>query len=96
MAKKLRTRKHKVVLNRSVGGDGAITFFLVIMGACMFLPMVYAISHRIHYGCGYLRKPSPWFYGSVRAFQDQVPRKNHDLPDRTEVPYVYGYRNLYR
>ena len=47
MAKKLRTRKHKVVLNRSVGGDGAITFFLVIMGAFMFLPMVYAISQSL-------------------------------------------------
>jgi len=47
MAKKLRTRKHKVVLNRSVDGDGAITFFLVIMGAFMFLPMVYAISQSL-------------------------------------------------
>ena len=41
--KKLRTRSHKVVLNRSAGGDAGITFFLVIMGAFMFLPMIYVI-----------------------------------------------------
>lgn len=38
---KLRTRKHKVVLNRSAGGDLGITVMLVILGAFMFLPMVY-------------------------------------------------------
>lgn len=37
--KKLRVSKHKVVLNRSAGGDAAITFMLVIFGICMFLPM---------------------------------------------------------
>lgn len=45
--KKLRTRKHKVVLNRSAGGDFGITFFLVIMGAFMFLPMVYTIMQAL-------------------------------------------------
>ena len=39
---KLRTRKHKVVLARSAGGDAGITVILVILGAFMFLPMVYA------------------------------------------------------
>ncbi len=35
---RLRTRKHKVVLNRSVGGDIGIKVLLIIMGAFMFLP----------------------------------------------------------
>jgi len=41
--KKLRVRKHKVVLNRSQGGDIFITTILVIMGAVIFLPMYYTI-----------------------------------------------------
>jgi len=40
---KLRTRKHRVVLNRSAGGDAGISFFLIIMGIFMFLPMAYTI-----------------------------------------------------
>lgn len=40
---KLRTRRHAVVLNRSVAGDTGITVVLVIMGAFMFLPMWYTI-----------------------------------------------------
>ena len=45
--KKLRTRGHKVVLNRSAGGDTGITLFLAIMGAFMFLPMVYVIMQSL-------------------------------------------------
>ncbi len=41
---KLRTRRHRVVLSRSAGGDAGITVLLTILGAFMFLPMVYAIS----------------------------------------------------
>ena len=41
---KLRTRKHKVVLSRSAGGDAGITFLLVILGAFMFLPMLYVAA----------------------------------------------------
>ncbi len=41
---KLRTRRHKVVLSRSAGGDAGITVVLTILGVFMFLPMVYAIS----------------------------------------------------
>ena len=41
---KLRTRRHRVVLSRSAGGDAGITVVLTILGAFMFLPMVYAIS----------------------------------------------------
>ena len=43
MAKKLRTRNHKVVLARSRGGDAGITFILVIFGIFMFLPMYYVV-----------------------------------------------------
>ncbi|MBP5609873.1 MAG: carbohydrate ABC transporter permease, partial [Clostridia bacterium] len=47
MSKKLRTRGHRVVLNRSAGGDAGIIFFLVIMGAFMFIPMYYAIAQSL-------------------------------------------------
>ena len=40
---KLRTRNHKVVLARSAGGDFGITVMLVLLGAFMFLPMVYVV-----------------------------------------------------
>ena len=44
---KLRTRKHKVVLNRSVGGDLGINVMLIILGAFMFLPMLYVIMQSL-------------------------------------------------
>ena len=44
---KLRTRKHKVVLSRSAGGDAGITFVLTILGIYMFLPMVYVLSQSL-------------------------------------------------
>lgn len=47
MAKRLRTRNHKVVLNRSAGGDAGITFFLTLMGAFMFLPMLYVVMQSL-------------------------------------------------
>ena len=47
MAKKLRVRGHKVVLNRSRGGDTGITVVLAFMGIFMFLPMVYVISQSL-------------------------------------------------
>lgn len=47
MGKKLRTRKHKVVLNRSAGGDAGITVILTILGAFMFLPMVYVVMQSL-------------------------------------------------
>ena len=47
MAKKLRTRNHRVVLNRSAGGDGGITFVLTIMGLFMFLPMYYVVVQAL-------------------------------------------------
>ena len=45
--KKLRTRKHEVVLNRSVGGDAGITVILAIFGLFMFLPMYYTIIQSL-------------------------------------------------
>ena len=47
MSKKLRTRKHQVVLNRSAGGDAGITFFLTIMGVFMFLPLLYVVIQAL-------------------------------------------------
>lgn len=47
MAKKLRTRKHRVVLNRSYGGDIGITIFLVLMGAFLFIPMYYTVVQSL-------------------------------------------------
>ena len=44
---KLRTRKHKVVLARSAGGDAGITVLLVLLGAFMFMPMVYVIMQSL-------------------------------------------------
>ena len=44
---KLRTRKHKVVLARSAGGDAGITFVLVILGVFMFLPMYYQVIQSL-------------------------------------------------
>ena len=44
---KLRTRKHKVGLARSAGGDAGISVILVLLGAFMFLPMVYVIMQSL-------------------------------------------------
>lgn len=47
MARKLRTRKHRVVLNRSRGGDVGIAIFLILMGSFLFLPMLYTILQSL-------------------------------------------------
>ncbi len=41
--KKMRTRRHTVVLNRSRGGDAGITVVLFILGFVMVVPLFYAI-----------------------------------------------------
>ena len=41
--KKLRTRRHTVVLSRSAGGDFGITIYLIILGVIMFLPLYYVV-----------------------------------------------------
>ena len=43
MARKMRVRNHKVVLNRSAGGDAGITVVLVILGILMFIPMYFSV-----------------------------------------------------
>ena len=40
---RLRTRKHKVVLSRSAGGDLGITIMLVVLGIFMFIPLYYVV-----------------------------------------------------
>ena len=47
MAKKLRIRGHRVVLNRSAGGDAGITFMLTILGVIMFIPMYYVVIQAL-------------------------------------------------
>ena len=42
--KKIRTRGHKVILNRSAGGDVGITIILTIMGLFMFPPRFWVMK----------------------------------------------------
>ncbi len=44
---KLRTRKHKVVLSRSAGGDAGITVVLTLLGIFMVLPMAYVVMQSL-------------------------------------------------
>ncbi len=44
---RLRTRKHKVVLSRSTGGDIGITIMLAILGIFMFLPLYYVVIQSL-------------------------------------------------
>ncbi len=44
---KLRTRKHKVVLARSAGGDAGISVILILLGIFMFLPMYYVVIQSL-------------------------------------------------
>ncbi len=44
---KMRTRNHRVVLNRSAGGDAGITFMLSIFGIFMFFPMYYVVVQSL-------------------------------------------------
>ncbi len=43
--KKLRVRNHHVVLNRSRAGDIGINIMLLILGAFMFIPMLYSVMN---------------------------------------------------
>ena len=47
MAQKLRTRGHRVVLNRSAGGDTGITIMLTALGLFMFVPMYYVVIQSL-------------------------------------------------
>ena len=43
--KKIRVRNHRVVLNRSKGGDFGINIMLRLIGAFMFIPMIYSLMN---------------------------------------------------
>ena len=45
--RKLRTRGHRVVLNRSAGGDTGITIMLTFLGLFMFVPMYYVVVQAL-------------------------------------------------
>ena len=45
--KRLRTRRHQVVLNRSAGGDVGITIVLAILGLFMFIHMYYTVIQSL-------------------------------------------------
>ena len=70
---KLRTRKHKVVLSRSVGGDTGITILLTLLGIFMVLPMVYVISQSL--------KPLDelWMYPPRFLVKNPTPNNFRDL-----------------
>ena len=80
--KKLQLRKHR--LNRSVGGDISINLFLILFGAFMALPMIYAISTSF--------KPSDelWVY-PPRFFVVNPTFKNYkslfSILDNSTVPF---------
>ena len=43
--KKMRIRNHRVVLNRSRGGDTGITIVLLLFGVLMFFPLFYVVMN---------------------------------------------------
>lgn len=45
--KKLRTRKHRVVLSRSAGGDFGVAIFMILLGILMFFPMYYLVIQSL-------------------------------------------------
>ena len=71
MAKRLRTRKHAVVLNRSVGGDLSITVVLLIFGAFMFLP-TYLLVITAFKPIGEMFLTPPLFYVIKPTFQNFI------------------------
>lgn len=69
--KKLRTRRHAVVLNRSVGGDTGITVVLIIMAIFMFLPMWYTIINSFK-PLAELSLTPPRFYVIAPTFKNYI------------------------
>lgn len=66
--KKLRVRGHHVVLNRSKAGDTGIIVMLLILGAFMFVPMVYSVFNAF--------KPlEEFFYFPPILFRPNLLRK---------------------
>jgi ABC-type glycerol-3-phosphate transport system permease component len=81
---KLRTRRHKVVLSRSVGGDTGITILLVLLGAFMFLPMLYVVMQSFKPLDEIWRFP-PRFFVTSPTFKNYKDLFN--LMDTAWVPF---------
>ena len=82
---KLRTRKHKVVLARSAGGDAGITFVLVILGVFMFLPMYYQVIQSLK-PLDELWMFPPRFYVAAPTFRNYTDL--FTLMDTSVVPFT--------
>ena len=82
---KLRTRKHKVVLARSAGGDAGITFVLAILGIFMFLPMYYQVIQSLK-PLDELWMFPPRFYVSAPTFRNYTDL--FTLMDTSVVPFT--------
>ncbi len=86
---KLRTRKHKVVLARSAGGDAGITIILVILGAFMFLPMLYVVMQSF--------KPLDdlWMYPPKFYVMSPTTRNYKDLFTLMNISWVPFSRYIF-
>ena len=82
---KLRTRKHKVVLARSRGGDAGITFMLVILGIFMFIPMYYVVIQSFK-PLDELWMFPPRFYVAKPTFKNYADL--FSLMDTSVVPFT--------
>ena len=82
---KLRTRKHKVVLARSAGGDAGITFVLAILGVFMFLPMYYQVIQSLK-PLDELWMFPPRFYVAAPTFRNYTDL--FTLMDTSVVPFT--------
>ena len=82
---KLRTRKHKVVLARSAGGDAGITFVLAILGIFMFLPMYYQVIQSLK-PLDELWMFPPRFYVAAPTFRNYTDL--FTLMDTSVVPFT--------
>ena len=78
--KKLRTRGHRVVLNRSAGGDTGITFMLVVLGAFMFIPMYYCVIQAFKPLDELWMFPPRIFCKPVNGHQRQLEQDLQDNP----------------
>lgn len=93
MRKKIRVRKHAVVLNRSAGGDTVISIVLCIMAVIMFLPMWYLIVTSLK-PIGELSITPPKFYAIKPTFQNFI-----DLFTNVNITWVpisrYIFNTIY-
>ena len=93
MSKKLRTRRHRVVLNRSSGGDMGITLLLLILGVVMFLPLNYVLIQSLKPLDELFYYP-PKFYVITPTFQNFADLFN--LMSESWVPFSrYIFNTVY-